>query len=466
MSIYAIRWSAFLIALVCLSHSLFAADTSLGWRSDGTGMYDVKNPLTQWGPDQNVAWKRDLPNWSNALPVVTDKYIFVTVEPTTLMCLNRADGSTVWTRDFSYVALEPESEREAIIKNLKSLEPAMREFREVTNQLNRAKRRLRNNQDNADALAEVEKLTARQQELQKQVQPLEKYDLPKTHGDNGYASPTPASDGQYIVALFGNGVVGCFDIQGNRQWMKLIEKSNGRSSWGHSVSPLIVGDTVVIQISDYIALNLKTGGQKWKLTDGPHWGSPVHTQIDGVDVMVTPGGKIVRISDGSVLFQGMPKQDYNSPLVHEGIIYFIEQDAAAYKLPTSLDQKEVEKLWEANLPKDRYYASPVIVNGVIYNCTRGEVLSLIDAKTGQVLQSKPMALQSGKGNNVFPSLIAAGDKIYVSSQNGRTAVLEPAREIKEIARNEMPAFRSTPIYVGDTMFLRTHKTLYCLKKQP
>jgi hypothetical protein len=49
------------------------------------------------------------------------------------------------------------------------------------------------------------------------LQPLTKYDLPKTHGVNGYATCTPVSDGEHVYALFSNGMGGCYDLDGERK---------------------------------------------------------------------------------------------------------------------------------------------------------------------------------------------------------------------------------------------------------
>src|SRR5437868_3171071 len=55
-------------------------------------------PLT-WSATENVRWKVGLPERGNSTPIVWGTRIFVTQavgKRRTLMCLDRADGTTLW----------------------------------------------------------------------------------------------------------------------------------------------------------------------------------------------------------------------------------------------------------------------------------------------------------------------------------------------------------------------------------
>jgi len=56
----------------------------------------------------------------------------------------------------------------------------------------------------------------------------------------------------------------------------------------------------------------------------------------------------------------------------------------------------------------------------------------------------------------------AGNRIYISSDNGATVVLEPGREYKELARNKLEPFRSSLVFEGRRMYVRTEKKLFCI----
>ena len=59
-----------------------------------------------------------------------------------------------------------------------------------------------------------------------------------------------------------------------------------------------------------------------------------------------------------------------------------------------------------------------------------------------------------------------GDRVQLTDPKGKmhTIVLEPGREYKEIARNTLETFRSTPVFEGRRMYVRTLKHLWCIGK--
>ena len=59
----------------------------------------------------------------------------------------------------------------------------------------------------------------------------------------------------------------------------------------------------------------------------------------------------------------------------------------------------------------------------------------------------------------YPSMVAADNKVYLGIDDGTLVVLEPGREYKEIARNKLGTFRSTPIFKGSVAYLRTYESL-------
>src|SRR6185312_11812974 len=88
-------------------------------------------------------------------------------------------------------------------------------------------------------------------ELKKESQSLTlavRYTVPQIHGIAGYSAPTPVTNGKDVFVAFGNGLVACFDLDGNRKWLKLIEHSN--AAYAHSGSPILLGDKLLIHFTD------------------------------------------------------------------------------------------------------------------------------------------------------------------------------------------------------------------------
>ncbi|HOS44812.1 MAG TPA: PQQ-binding-like beta-propeller repeat protein, partial [Armatimonadota bacterium] len=239
---------------------LAAQALSAGWRMDGTGLFPAATPPAAWGAAENVAWATELPNWSNASPVLVGDRLFVQAEPATLLCLDRA-GNIRWQRTNSYEDVLTPAQQAALQAERAKMAPLDRqegELRRAMNTLQRdqrqAEKELKDKPGDADLTAKIEQCQADLEALkprlaavqaQKTLLPLaEQYRLPPTHSTNGYSSNTPVSDGTHVWAAFGTGLVACYTLDGARVWARVVEKPN--HGWGHSCSPVLVGDTLII----------------------------------------------------------------------------------------------------------------------------------------------------------------------------------------------------------------------------
>jgi len=459
------------MALLCLIGCLGmiaqveAQQSIVGWHVDTTGRYLDATPTIEWTAEKNVVWKSAMPNWTNASPLIIGDRIFVCSEPATLICVRASDGEILWQRDNTYLdTVSPDKVDE--VKRLMEevqIEATTKEFRSTENKLNNRKNKLKKDSENAELKQEVEDLTKQFEELKTKLEPVAEYVMPKTHDTNGYSSPTPTSDGKNVYVLFGTGVAACYDMEGNRQWIKMIEKPT--HGWGHSASPMLVGDKLIVHIINIFALDKETGEVVWKKGATVRWGTAEQIKINGVDVIITPNGDFFRASDGKLL-RSRGKADkafleYARPIVHNGIVYFIQHEGKAFRLPSEIgDTLALEELWQTMPKKDRYYASSVYHEGLIYGIVRqGHFFSVIDAETGEVILEEKLKL--GKGTT-YPSMVLAGKYLFVSNDNGTTVVMEPGREPKEIMRNTLETFRSSPVFVGKRMYIRGRENLYCI----
>jgi len=436
-----------------------------GWRMDTTGRYLDANPTIEWTAETNVIWKTPMPNWSNASPIIVGDRIFICSEPTTLICVRASDGEILWQRDNTYLDTVSPDKVDEVRKLMEEveIEATTKEFRSTENKLDNRKNKLKKDPENAELKQEVEDLTKQFEALKVKLDPVSEYVMPKAHDTNGYSSPTPTSDGENVYVLFGTGVAACYDMDGNRKWIKMIEKPT--HGWGHSASPVLIGDKLIVHVRNLIALDKETGEALWKSKAEPRWGTAEKTKINGVDVIITPNADFFRASDGKAL-RLREKNDkafleYARPIVQDGTAYFIQHQGKAFRLPAEVgDTLVLEELWQTMPKKDRYYASSVYHEGLIYGIVRqGHFFSVIDAKTGEVILEEKLKL--GKGTT-YPSITLAGNYLFVSNDNGTTVVMEPGREPKEITRNTLETFRSSPVFIGKRMYIRGRKHLYCI----
>jgi outer membrane protein assembly factor BamB len=250
----------------------------------------------------------------------------------------------------------------------------------------------------------------------------------------------------------------CYDLEGNRKWLKLVEHSN--AAFAHSGSPILVGDKVIIHYTDLVTLNIKDGSEVWRLKLSTKHGTPLVTKIGDVDVILTPNGAMVRAEDGKLLTNRLGHCGANSPILHNGVVYYAPGQAMAFRLPASIDAvAKLQPIWKKNIKGGGYlFCSPVIHDGLLYVANDQGIFSVVDAATGELVYDERLNL----GGTVYPSISQAGNRIYVSDDKGTTAVIQPGREYKELARNKLETFRSSIVFEGKRAYIRTAKHLYCI----
>ncbi|GMV82875.1 MAG: hypothetical protein AMXMBFR7_40590 [Planctomycetota bacterium] len=446
--------------LVALLTAGAQAET-VGWRSDWTGRYPDAKPPVNWSKEQGVLWTCKMPNKSNASPVIVGEKIFVCGEPDILICVNKADGKILWQQANPVWKTEPEAEQAGIQEKIKAAQGTVDEVKKLEGEAGRLRRKAR---EDAAAKAQVEALQKQIDEKKATLKPVEKYLPPATHGDNGYASPVPVSDGKLVATVFGVGTVAVYDLDGKLQWVKALGAP--KQGWGHSASPVLHGGKLLIQYNGtLLAFDPATGAEAWKTPARQTWGTPTPLTIGGVDLVVTPVGDFIRISDGKALAQNLATNEYNGAVIQDGVAYFVdEKGAKALKLPASADEPfKPEELWKAAPKKERYYASPLIHDGLIYAVTRYGFMTVLDAKTGAEVATKDFKPEGGGGNQPFyPSIALAGPYVVVASEMGKTLVLEPGKELKMLANNTLEPTKATPVFEGSRVYIRGAEHLYCL----
>jgi outer membrane protein assembly factor BamB len=447
------------VMLLGMSH---AAEIT-GWRTDGTGRYPQATPPKEWTTDKNVVWRTKMPGPSNSSPVPVGERLFVCSEPAVLLCVDRKDGKVLWQKEntFQDVSLTPEEQKGLEVER-KQLEELGREQRLLDKEASVLRKKLADGIDKEKTRKELDELKKQTEALKQKRTALPlamKFSKPQMNSVAGFSSCTPVTDGKSVYVAFGNGLAAAFDLKGNRRWIKLIEHPT--VGYGHGATPLLVGDKLLVHYADLVGLDTKDGAEHWRTKMPPSHGTPISVKIDGTEVAITPGGAFVRVSDGKILANDLGSCGPNSPVIHEGNVYWIAGGARAVKLPTTLaEPRKVEVLWKSTCKGgDYFFASPVIHDGLIYVICGNRIFTVLDAKTGKLVYQERLNFGTGR---VYPSIALAGDQLFVSADNGVTLILKPGREFKEVGRNTLEEFRSSPVFVGKRMYLRGYKHLYCI----
>ncbi|HET6251672.1 MAG TPA: PQQ-binding-like beta-propeller repeat protein [Tepidisphaeraceae bacterium] len=376
-----------------------------GWRGDGSGCFLGATPPTQWSATKNIRWSTTVGK-SYSSPILTEKLAIVTVEPNFIVAVNRADGKQAWK-----TAVAP-----ADLSDPKSRKGA------------------------------------------------EDYILPKA--GSGMSAATPVTDGKSIYMAFANGIVCALDLSGKIQWTAYID-ADQNTGYGRSSSPILTAGKLIVHMTNLYAFDPATGKQIWVNTDAEStYGTPAAFTLDGVDLIATPRGHVVRADNGKVVAEDIAHSGTPSPIAHDGMLYYGDVSVSAIQLSPAFKDTEV---WNAMIG-DEVFGSPIFYDHTLFIVTGKGGLYMFDARgKGEQtpLIKPPQLLADGDPDSgappTFSCLALAGKYLYLNSNQGEVVVLEATREAKVVARNKLPeGSASTPVFCGKEMFLRSGDKLLCI----
>jgi len=285
---------------------------------------------------------------------------------------------------------------------------------------------------------------------------------PKVTEDTGFAAPSLTTDGNRVYAMFADGDIICFDMDGNRVWARNLGLPDNH--YGHASSLIMYKDKVYIQYDTnksrkLIALNASTGETTWEtIRKGKiSWASPILAEINGKFQVVLSTDPMVAGYDpetGKELWSVdcMSGEVGPSPASGGGMIFAVNE----YAKLVCIDPSKNAKIWE----NDEFLAevaSPVTANGLLFVATTYGVLACYDAKSGEKYWSKE------EGSGYYSSPVIADNKVYTFDTTGKMRVFELGKEAKIIGEgNAAEKITTTPAFANGRMFVRTPKFLYCV----
>ncbi len=299
-------------------------------------------------------------------------------------------------------------------------------------------------------------------------------------GWHGYATSTPATDGEHLYVFFGRSGVYCLTLEGEEVWH--ADVGSKTAGWGSGNSLLLYEDLVIVNASiestTLYALNKASGEVAWEvaglkgcrntpiLVDVPGGATELVLSLPG-----SPDGSLVGYdpATGEELWRcrGIPDRGYVVPslVANEGIIYCVggrKNTALAVRAGGRGDVTATHELWRTN--KGTNVSSPVYQDGYLFWVhERRGVAYCLDAETGEVVYESRLSPQPGI---VYSSVTAGDGKLYYLSQHKGTYVLAAEPEFQLLARNEFEdddtRANACPVVLGDRLLLRNDKYLYCI----
>lgn len=403
-----------------------------------SGVMDNAKLPAEWNAEtgENIAWKTPIPGLGHASPIVWGNQVFVTT------AMSEQVNDDVKTGIYGSIGSVPDSsvyEWKVYCLNLSS--------------------------------GEVEWEKTAHKGIPEQ----------KRHPMSSHANCTPATNGKFVVALFGSEGLYCYDMKGNLQWSKDfgVLKSNfflvEDAEWEFASSPLIYNNLVIIQCdvasnSFVAAYNMETGEQQWKKErdDYPGWSTP-NVYSDGEKNIVAVNGYKHRggydLETGEEIWRMSGGGDIPvpTPVIGNDLIYF---NSAHGKLSPiyaiskkangdlTLDDGETsnEYVKWAKLRGGAYMGTMLLYGDYLYNARWNGRLSCFNAQSGEEMYSEKV----GSGNSYTSSPVAADGIIYIADNDGNVYSVKAGPEYELIATNSLnEVIMSTPAIVNKYLLFRT-----------
>ena len=443
------RLTVLAVGLICLSVSTGEAqDNWPQFRGETAGVV-ADNPAlpVSWGPDENVAWRIDMPGRGWSSPIVWGDHVFVLT-------------STAMTGP--EVPIQPVENYRA-----RSLGGAMTAayITEQTEPLQWV-------------LYDIEFDTGEvrwERTLHEAVPSL------PTHQKSTFASETPVTAGERVYTYMADIGLFAVDFDGNLVWSVEFDWLP-RREWGAASSPVLHdGRLYVVNDNDeqsYVAaFDSTTGEELWRTDreEGSNWSTPFVWQNDVRTELVTTGREGVRSYGlaGELLWQltGMSTLVIPTPFSDHGLLYInsgyvADENRPVYAirpgatgditLPEGSNSNDYI-VW-SHPQLGSYNPSSLVYGDYHYTLLDRGIMMAYDARTGEELYQRKRITA---GTLFTASPWAYNGKIFVLSEDGDTFVVQAGAEFSVLGRNSLDEMTlSTPAVARDSLIIRTATKLY------
>ena len=303
---------------------------------------------------------------------------------------------------------------------------------------------------------------------------------------NCYATPSPVNEPGRVYVHFGSFGTACLDT-GNGKVLWKRDDLPCRHYRGPASSPIAFENLLILtmdgaDVQYHVALDRKTGQTAWKTPRSVAWNDekvPGQMARDGdlrkahsTPLIVTAAGKPLMLSAGAKAAYGYDprtgrelwKVQYNDwstaprPLFDNGLAFFFTglalRELWAVKTDGQGDVTDTGVVWKFK-PHVGKYASPLLVDGLIYTAAEETYVTCLEAATGHSVWAERI------GGKYAASPVYADGRLYFFSQQGTTTVLKPGRTFEVMATNTLAGgFMASPAVSGKAFYLRTRTHLY------
>lgn len=303
-------------------------------------------------------------------------------------------------------------------------------------------------------------------------------DAPRVHKKNSHASPTPVHEDGKLYVHFGHQGSACLNAaDGTEVWKTQAFAYN--PVHGNGGSPVIEGGLFIFNADadvnpSVIALDKTTGKQVWKFARVSEaknkfsFSTPLVIDVNGQRQLISAGSGVVNALDpqtGKEIWKARYDQGYSvvpRPLYAHGMIYvttgYGKPVAIAIRADGQGDVTDTHIAWtiEKFVPHN---PSMVIVGDELYFVADNGVLTCADAKTGAV------HYQERCTGPISASILHADGRLYLQDEKGLGVVVQPGKNFRILAKNDMKE-RSLASYavIENDFLIRTEAHLWRVGK--
>jgi outer membrane protein assembly factor BamB len=302
-----------------------------------------------------------------------------------------------------------------------------------------------------------------------------------THQFGSWASNSPVTDGVNIYAYFGSHGLYCLDKEGKIIWERDLGRMEKVMSFGEGSSPILHEDKLIVlrdhQGPSFLhVLNKQTGEDIWQIErdEQSSWATPFIVEYEGKTQIITSATNKIRSYDyisGEVIWEcsGMTRNVIPTPVSANGIVYLMSGFRGSALLAVDLSKAKGDITnsdaitWKYD-QNTSYAPSPVLLDNKLYFLkVNNGYLTCLDATDGKNYYSS----QKLEGiQNIFTSLVGVKDRIYISGADGTVCVVKQGSDFEVLSQNKLEDnFHASPVIIGDNLYLRGFKYLYCISEK-
>lgn len=433
------------VVLAASASGAFAQDGNWSqWRGPAyNGMAPNATPPLTWSESKNVVWKVPIPGRGSATPIVWGDRMFLLTAIKTDKQVERA--------------AEPEPEQRGNRRRRRRNRPPTHVYQFAVLCIDR------------NSGEEIWRTVVNEECPHEGM-----------HSTSTYASLSPVTDGTHVWASFGSRGTYCLTMDGKVVWKRDLGDMTTRNHFGEGASPALHGDALVHPWdhegdSFIVCLDAKTGEDRWRVSrdERTTWVTPLIVEHGGVTQVITNGKNraiAYDLKNGEVVWQcgGQDANAIPTPVVKGDVVYlmsgFRQYKIQAIPLSARGDITGTDKvLWEYDEAAP-YVASPLLYDDKLYfTKQRNPQISCVTTDGEKLWGPKRL----GGIQMVYASPLGAVGRVYFVGRNGTTYVLKHGAAFEVLAKNQLDddGFDSSPVAIGDRLYLRGAKYLYCLAEQ-